>query len=523
MHKNARSKRARSLSSPGMVSAREHTKAKNLKLNAALQVSKEYKEDRNLGQRVKVVYVEKIVYVQSKALPSLSKDSEEINVNMYMIEEEQEWLRDLVRREGATKDGTLFTQDFISKFAKRFGREVSDYMMRRCLSGLGFSFERLRSSYHKVASEDAKNLKRRDRIVPLLHYLHNYKRNVCVWSFDESSFHVGDFSKFAWIDPSMKDANLRKHIPAADQKGERVNVSAFASEKFGVLYDDSLRHHVGALNREKNDANATLEMFRWFARIARQKYPDFLHVVCTDSPSIHAGLPPDACDPSRINLSDKGVNRGKDLLYGENGLVKIFSTDRQLAKLDTREFTLKDFRKALWKHKPVKAQLFLLEKVLQEQGHLLLFHPVAHPQLAPIELLWRDMKYDYRVNWPHTRANLIKCVTSWFERSDDEFISICERNFKTSQMYIVYYLSGGVEKITERKIKAMAANHFDQMVDGQTIRRERMQKYLYKMVKVPTFPGEKDKLPNEKLFEVLKKWTHELNWLRRKHGEIESE
>jgi hypothetical protein len=309
-----------------------------------------------------------------------------------------------------------------------------------------------------------------------------------VWSFDESSFYVGDFSKFAWVDLSCEGGNLRKHLPAGDQKGERVNVSAFVSENFGILYDDHLQHHVGALNRDKNDANATAEMFRWFARVAKSKYPDFLHIVCTDSPAIHAVLPADACDPNLINISDGGSKRGKDTLYGSLGFAKNFSTDPFLSKLDTKGFTVKEFRKTLWKHTPVKAQLFLLERILDEKGHLLLFHPVSHPQLAPIELLWRDMKYDYRVNWTHTRKNLMTCITKWLARSDDEFISVCQRNFRTAQAFIAYYLSGGKEKITERKVKLAAASQFDMLENGQNVRRENLQKYLYKKINIPTSP-----------------------------------
>jgi hypothetical protein len=70
---------------------------------------------------------------------------------------------------------------------------------------------------------------------------------------------------------------------------------------------------------------------------------------------------------------------------------------------------------------------FPFGKDFGREGTLASVSPCSHPQLAPIELLWRDMKYDYRVNWTHTRKNLITCITKWLARSDDEFISELRR------------------------------------------------------------------------------------------------
>jgi hypothetical protein len=173
----------RRFSDPGVLEKREHVKATNRKRGRELQAAMDYKGEHSIGRRVKVVQVEKIVYVQQRATRSLSQEAEvadTVNVDMYMSEVEQEWLSELVRTKGATKDGTLFLHDFISMFHKQFNRKLSDYTMRRCLMGLGFSYEKLRSKYYKAGSEDPKNLKRRDRIIPMLHYLHRYSGNVCV-------------------------------------------------------------------------------------------------------------------------------------------------------------------------------------------------------------------------------------------------------------------------------------------------------------------------------------------------------
>jgi hypothetical protein len=72
-------------------------------------------------------------------------------------------------------------------------------------------------------------------------------------------------------------------------------------------------------------------------------------------------------------------------------------------------------------------------------------------------------------------------------------------------------------------VKLAAASQFDMLENGQNVRRENLQKYLYKKINIPTSPVQKDKFPVEVLRERLKGWIHELNWLRKKHGEIIAE
>lgn len=425
----AASGRGRRLSDPCIVSKREQTKAAKLRLAAALQRSRDYRADHAVGGRVRIIYVERVVFVPAR-LPSLSQTEVSQHAAASTLSaEEQLWLRAVVREHGASKHGTLFLMDFINRFSSHFGRALSEYSMRKAMLGMGLAYVRLRSGYHKSASRNAKNVKRRGLVIPMLHYVHSFGRIVIVWSFDEAAFYVSDFSKFAWVDTTVENHQYAAHIMANDQKGKRINVSAFISAQFGVLFDKELQHHVGALNLEKNDSQSTVQVFRWFARVVAREYPSFLHVVCTDSPAIHAMMPPGACDPSLINLSDGGANHAADTLYGTMDLKRIFETDPALRNVDTTKFKLADYRKRLWMHPPVRRQLLWLEQILLKQGHLLLFHPVAHPELAPIELYWRDIKFDYRAHHTHTEKNLMRCLTSWLNRgdADEELLTLCKR------------------------------------------------------------------------------------------------
>lgn len=533
--------RARRLSADSaVVVARTRTRLENLRRAKALEAARVYRLAHTVGDRYRPHYVERIVYVQKPRRQSLSQETIHalgVCADDFMSEAEQGWLRALVRESGATSDGTLFVSDYVSRFADKFGRTLAPETIRKCMLAMGLAYVRLHSSYHKASAQDVKNLKRRQLVVPLLHYLHSYQRRVCVWNFDEASFYVQDFSGHAWVDTSLPDHQFRPYIMANNKKGKRLTVSAFVSARFGVLFDDMLQHHVGALNTETTDQATTVEMFRWFASVAAAKYPDYLHVVVTDSPGYHSMMPPDACDPGKINMSDGGANREADRLYGTKGLTSIFRTDPSLRNIDTSNFKKKDYQKALWSHAPVKEQLLWLEEVLLERGHLLLFHPVSHPELAPIELLWRDLKFAYRTKSAHTEKNLTEFLAKRLGRgdSDDNFLAQCSRYvavgdtlvnvlgriFSTARAFVGHYLSGGTTKISERQAKRAFEDHFSSYENGEATRRSNMRKYLYDRVAVPTTDNAKDAMPIHELRASLQKWTHELNWYRKKHALFE--
>ena len=285
-----------------------------------------------------------------------------------------------------------------------------------------------------------------------------------------------------------------------------------------------MNQHVGAHNTDKNDGAFTIELFRWFAEVVARKYPDFLHVVATDSPKIYTMMPEDSCNPAAINVSDEGVNRGHDHLFGSHGFKWIFENDPELSKIEApaKGWTKAAYAMTLWKDPRVKGQLMQLEQILADAGMVLIFHPVAHPMFAAIELLWRDMKWDYRVNWNHTRANLDRCIETWLGPSDHDMLQKFAKYFATARAYIRYYLSGGAIKIGERALKKAAANSFDNLDNPQKARRNAMSEF-YKKSKVPTTEKAKKKIPLDTLRAQVQNYAHEVNWMRLKHGDIEKD
>ena len=419
----------------------------NIEANVAKQAALDYKKEHSVGARIPPQVREVRIYVSPPKKPSVSLGVNHFNIDTVLKEREQEWLKEHVRKEASRKDGSSFCSDFVQavsffclfsllcfsplfrQFEKEFGveRALTRETMLKCLPALGFGYQKLKSGYYRKGQEDAKNKQRRALIVPVLKYFYNYGPKVIVWSFDECSFYPYDFHNYGWVDLKQPYGECKTFIQARGQKGQRLNVSAFISREFGVLYDDIYHRHVGSFDHDKNDSATTMKTFRWFIEVVRSKYPDYFHVVATDSPKIHTMMPGSACNPADINLSDGGKNRGDDQLFGTRGLKWIFENDEHLKNVNTEGWRVKDYRRHLWSHPDVKAQLMELEQLLRDADMLLVFHPVAHPFFAAIELLWRDMKWDYRANHDHTADKLKSCVKEWLGPSDDEMISKCRR------------------------------------------------------------------------------------------------
>jgi hypothetical protein len=495
--------------------------------------SRVYKEEKGLNDRKKVVFVQKTVHMKTERKAVYSKVTDDVERNVLYARklnvEQKKFLEDLLE-EANTNNGSKFLPDFIRELEESFDLKFSVSQMSKLVHGLGYEYVKMESGYYKKGEEDLKNVKRREEIVPILNYIHTFGGKVVVWNYDECPCYVKDFSKYGWARKDDTGARKKNHIMVKQQKGERINVSAFVSQRFGILYDNELDMCVGDLNKDLNDTSSCHENFRWFSRVVKRQFPDYLHIATTDSPKIHTAFLEGYCNPNNINVNHGGVNRGRDNIFESQGFKTIFGSDPELIDIDTTGFKVADFKRKLWGHSRVKAQRFALEEILAEHGHLLLFHPVAHPCFAPIELFWRDMKYDYRVNYPHTKKNLYDCIEMWLKKLSvqengnlsEEAEQHVQRYFRMALGHVRYYLSGGKTKIMDRKLKRLMADNFDELENSSALRKENMQSLYQNLPMLPKSTEYRKKLdiPVDRLREILAPHLHERNWKRMKHGDI---
>jgi hypothetical protein len=298
-------------------------------------------------------------------------------------------------------------------------------------------------------------------------------------------------------------------------KGARFSVAAFLSAEFGVLVDATTGDHVGSLDlRGTNTTKSTADLMEKAAQVLKRQYPNYFHVISMDSARIHAALPTDACNPSRLNVSDGGKNRVNDQLFGLRGLISIFRDffpGENVAHL--RKAELQDL---LWEKDEVRAQLLLLEQVLGKHGVGMLFNPIAHPIFAAIELLWRDIKWDYKCNWEHRQAELETCLRAWLANATDPVDSeLSASYFRKARAFVEFYLRGGTGKPSERDVTRWVADNFMSALPDGDAQKAQMMKILYSAVPgLPKALAEKKRTSPEQLRALLLPYFHKLNYMR---------
>ena len=236
-------------------------------------------------------------------------------------------------------------------------------------------------------------------------------------------------------------------------------------------------------------------------------------MVVTDSPTIHLGKVKGSVVPSNINLSDGGMHREPDLLYGVKGMRTIFAEN--FSSVDTTDWHLSDYRAYLEAQPFVKNQLFELEEVLASGGGLLIFHPIAHPIFAAEELLWRAMKWDYRTNFAKSSAELMFCVKRWLSDPEEPLDSTFTSGyFSTARAFVDYYLSGGVETVSEREVKRMKAEYFESIPNADENRKTAMGNFYDACPNLPRTLQARQRATPQQVFDGMREYVHQVNYQR---------
>jgi hypothetical protein len=503
------------MNAPGSIERRAASNSTNAAARAADEQARSYKHDHQIGDRSQVKIVEKIVYQyppRRKVIRETDPGCEDVR---HLISEEQEaWLRQYVRTKCNSREGSKFSGEIRLDLKANLNLDVSEKQLALIFRSMGIEWQKLKSTKYLHAGFDHYNIQRRNLVAPILHWFLNDPR-VCLWSYDEQTCHVDDFNSFGYVDTTEDVPSLSHLPPKRRAAGGRINFTGFISAQFGLLMSQDSERHVGeysAVNDRTNDAESVAAIFREFVFEVHRQYRGYLHVVLLDSPGFHIQLESGACDPRNLNLSDGGVNRVPDKLFQSAGLHSIWKA--HYGGL-VEGWHLEDYRNALWEKDLVRNQRFQLEKILTDNGMLMLFNPIHTPMWNPIELLWRDIKYDYRTNFRHQMDELWECLRRWAHDPDDPLDSEWTLPyFNTARAFIDYWLYGGKQKVTERQVKRMARSHFENMVDGHATYLRSMGGLFQRCPDLNLQGKARQAQTVADLFRILDPYLHEVNWMR---------
>ena len=154
--------------------------------------------------------------------------------------------------------------------------------------------------------------------------------------------------------------------------------------------------------------------------------------------------------------------------------------------------------------------VFILDEPCNKFGCLLVLNVVAHPELAPIELLWRDVRYDYRQNWEKGLWELSRCWSNWLDNADSPLDGeYASSYYSIAGAYLEYYCRGGKELPTQYQVRKQKECGFQDIPLGVHLMAQDYENLC-------------QNIPNLKemefcdLHRVLEPYSHRLNWMRKR-------
>lgn len=493
----------------------EKKRVRSLKKNtseaALLQAALEYKKDHNVGDRAKVIIIKEEVYLKAERRKPRNFRVEPID--HLVTPDEQFCVREWIHTHSLNREGNKVMEQIVEALNEELGKSFTERIWATILHSMNIWWGRLSPGYYRAMHFDPKIVKRRTALSPLLHelYLHPL---IIVWDYDQCRPHVNDNDKYGYIDYDNDWHRFPRHIGTERQRGVSLSNGAFLSREFGLLYRDD-GTHVGCSCRKKpSTADDIAGEFDEAAKLVTARWPQYVHVFFTDSPSVHSGMEEGFCNPSKINLSDGGKERGYDNLFGTKGLKKIFA--EEFPDDDVTGLKVSDLRRLLWSKPRIRAQRFRLEEVVGQFGALFLFNVQGHPHLAPIERLWRSVRYDYRHCKAKNESELRGHWTGWLDDGgiDAEWV---EAYYAPTMAYLKFYRFGGRRWLSEMQIMRLDREGMENPEMDVNLNLNRAVEARNKLKKaVPMLFSRGGSVDRDVLETDLREHFHTMNWKRRR-------
>ena len=497
------------LHTPTVIARRAATYSFNTLLNLALEESRQWKEE-HLRPKPKIQYVEKIVHV--KAQRRLPTPLTTFNVDLYLSTSNQQWLRQFLRKEANTSSGRLFLPAITAKTNEKCSVQFDLKTMALVLHDMGFQYGILRKDYYYRAAHDPYNISRRDLIVPVQYYClttFQLQGKICVIYQDETNFWVNDEHSSGWFDTTQPVEE--RSTGSKPGRGPRLQVSAFFGPR-GILHRKD-GNPVGMVEWSGvNNFESMLSQYREIGAVLQKEYPSYFCLIVTDSPRTKTRYPDDAVIPKRIIKGEGGKYSSKR--YGNLGLAAIF--EKFFPDVDVTGWKVADFRKYLSEQQFVKDQLLALEEAVRPYCCAVLFNPIATAVLNAIELLWREIKFDYRVNWKHTKPECETCVRAWISNVESPLGSAdYERYvFNGTFNYVSYYIRGGTGIPKERDLKMQQKSDFVDIENGDETMKRALSALYERVPDLPRSVRDRKCASGEQFKNAFSRYLHELNYMR---------
>jgi len=370
------------------------------------------------------------------------------------LEEVIIWIRNNYRK--TKSDGSqvfLSATRLLEECRARFPAFPITHVMdfRHFLKSISFKWANLHSSHYFKISHRQDVIQHRSRYAPLMARLISSGRHAIVFA-DGSFFYENEHSDMAWVDLCDIESDL---VPAGTGKGRRINNWEFLT-KHGVL-----RHPDGRSAGTLFPPGKTLDSEDIYACIERgvpailayARQLNAIPVLVIDGAKINTAKESNWLNPTEMNLSDGGANRGPMAMIGTRGLRSVLTALGRWPP--SGPLRLEDARRLLFGWDAVRAQRTRIEDLCARNGIVAFYNSKAHPVFNAIEKLWRFMTkrlenlYALSVIQPHYESLLEEMMSP-----NEENMKRIRKWVNLAQKYLLYSGRGGTEILKEASLRA---------------------------------------------------------------------
>jgi len=260
---------------------------------------------------------------------------------------------------------------------------------------------------------------------------------------DESIYNVNDDSREFWQDnqtSSMKSKGKGQGIMVSDFLTENGFLDEDGSENLRVCLEYNSDGH-WTHERMKNQVITAIRVFE-------KKYTGHKGVFIFDNALTHTAKESNALVARHIGVNDGGKQRilrdtiwngQTQKLVNEQGKPKGLKTILIERGLYNREMKKEDMIEALSKCEDFANEKPIIQKIIEEHGHIFLLLPKFHCELNPIERCWASSKHYVR---PRLNGSIVKLRELIKQSLEDINKDLIRKYFRKVRNYEEAYRQG---------------------------------------------------------------------------------
>ena len=348
----------------------------------------------------------------------------------------------------------MTSKSFAAWVAESWDHEIHEETARQWLHKLGFKQKSSAKGVYFDGHERDDVVIAREEYLSILekadqkkygsqNVLQENERPIIRVYHDESTFYANAQQSSYWNDGTNT-------VPRQKSMGSAIMVSDFIDEVGGFLEIGDMKART-TLEHQKDGYFTNDQIVNQVDKamgIFEAKYPGAQGLFLFDNAPSHRKFASDALNVKSMNVGPGGKQaKLRDTIWQghpqcltlPDGKPKGMRLILEERGIDTTGWTAKEMQAELASHEDFANEKTVVEKVVEERGHICIFIPKFHCELNPIERVWCHAKKHVRANSNGTVPRLRKLVPESLSTVD---VTLIKKFFATASDYERGYREG---------------------------------------------------------------------------------